>query len=75
MLFEEIVEVIRKSVFQDVKEGILYFIRKKDIRFTAGIIFALWSALGAVYVVVIVFVQNTLHSTTKDLGLLVISLR
>jgi MFS family permease len=67
---QEIMEVISKSVFQEIKEGMSYFIRKKEIRFTAGIIFALWSALGAVYVVVIVFVQNNLHSTTKDLGFL-----
>ena len=71
---KEIVEVIRKSVFAEIKEGVLYFIRKKDIRFTAGLIFALWSALGSVYVVIIVFVQNTLHSATKDLGLLVMFL-
>jgi MFS family permease len=71
---KEIVEVIRKSVFQEIKEGILYFIKKKDIRFTAGIIFILWSALGAVYVVFIVFVQKTLHSATKDLGLLIMFL-
>ncbi|MDD3274763.1 MAG: MFS transporter [Candidatus Omnitrophica bacterium] len=71
---KEIVDVIRKSVFQEIKEGILYFIRQKDIRFTSGIIFALWSALGAVYVVIIVFVQDTLHSATKDLGLLVMFL-
>lgn len=71
---QEIMEVIRKSVFQEIREGVFYFIRKKDIRFTAGIIFALWSALGAVYVVTIVFVQKTLHSATKDLGLLVMFL-
>lgn len=71
---KEIVEVIRKSVFQEIKEGIVYFIQKKDIRFTAGIIFALWAALGSVYVVIIVFVQKTLHSATKDLGLLVMFL-
>jgi len=71
---QEIVEVIRKSVFQELKEGILYFIRKKDIGFTAGIIFVLWAALGAIYVVVIVFVQTTLHSATKDLGLLIMFL-
>ena len=71
---QEIIEVIRKSVFQEIKEGVFYFIQKKDIRFTAGIIFALWSALGAVYVVTIVFVQKTLHSATKDLGLLVMFL-
>jgi MFS family permease len=71
---QEIVEVIRKSVLQEIKEGVLYFIRKKDIRLTAGIIFMLWSVLGAVYVVLIVFVQKTLHSATKDLGLLIMFL-
>ncbi|KPK96981.1 MAG: hypothetical protein AMJ95_11495 [Omnitrophica WOR_2 bacterium SM23_72] len=71
---KEIVEVIKKSVAAELKEGFLYFIKKKDIRFTAGIIFILWSALGSVYVVFIVFVQNTLHSATKDLGLLIMFL-
>ena len=71
---KEIVEVIRKSVLQEIKEGVLYFIKKRDIRFTAGVIFILWSALGAVYVVLIVFVQKTLHSATKDLGLLIMFL-
>jgi MFS family permease len=52
----------------------MYFIKNKDIRFTAWIIFALWSALGAIYVVLIVFVQQTLHSATKDLGLLIMFL-
>jgi MFS family permease len=70
----EIVEVIRKPVFQEIKEGILYFTRNKSIRFTAGVIFILWSALGAVYVVLIVFVQRALHSATKDLGLLIMFL-
>lgn len=73
-LSREIVETIRKSVFQEIKEGILYFIRKKDIRITASIMFILWSALGAVYVVMIVFVQDVLKSATKDLGLLVMFL-
>ncbi|MFH0826367.1 MAG: MFS transporter [Candidatus Omnitrophota bacterium] len=71
---KEIVEVIKKSVAAELKEGFLYFVNKKDIRFTAGIIFILWSALGSVYVVFIVFVQNTLHSATKDLGLLIMFL-
>jgi predicted MFS family arabinose efflux permease len=73
-LSREIVETIRKSVFQEIKEGVLYFIRKKDIRLTASIMFILWSALGAVYVVMIVFVQDVLKSATKDLGLLVMFL-
>ncbi len=71
---KEIVEVIKKSVFQEIKEGLQYFIKNKEIRFTAGIIFILWSALGAVYVVVIVFVKQALHSATKALGLLIMFL-
>ncbi len=71
---EGLVEVIRKSVFQEIKEGVLYFIQKKDIRFAAWVMFILWAALGSAYVVVIVFVQKTLHSATKDLGLLIMFL-
>ncbi|MFA5096655.1 MAG: MFS transporter [Candidatus Omnitrophota bacterium] len=69
-----IVEVISKSVFQEIKEGLWYFIREKNIRFAAWIMFILWAALGSAYVVIIVFVQNTLHSATRDLGLLVMFL-
>lgn len=71
---KEIVEVMAKSVVAELKDGIAYFIKNKGIRFTAGIIFILWSALGAVYVVLIVFVQKTLHSATKDLGLMIMFL-
>ncbi len=70
----EIVEVIRKSVIQEIKEGIIYFVKQRDVRFTGAIMFFLGGALGAVYVVVIVFVQQTLQSATKDLGLLVMFL-
>jgi len=71
---KEIVEVIKKSIIQEIKEGGLYLFTKKDIRFSICIIFILWSALGAVYAVLIAFVQNTLHSATKDLGLLIMFL-
>ncbi len=68
------VEKFRKSVLEDIKEGLLYFFKEKKLRFTAAIIFALWAALGAIYVVIIVFIQQTLHSATKDLGLLIMFL-
>jgi len=47
---------------------------QRDIRLTAVILFVVSSALGVVSVVSIVFVQNTLHSATKDLGLLIMFL-
>jgi len=70
----EILEVMRKSVLAEVRDGAVYFIKNKEIRFTAWMIFALWAALGSAYVVIIVFIQKTLHSATKDLGLLVMFL-
>ncbi|MBL7131607.1 MAG: MFS transporter, partial [Candidatus Omnitrophica bacterium] len=73
-LSREIVELIRKSVIQEIKEGIIYFIKQKDVRFTGAIMFFLGGALGAVYVVMIVFVQQTLQSATKDLGFLIMFL-
>jgi predicted MFS family arabinose efflux permease len=67
----EIVEVIRKSVIQEIKEAIVYFIKQKEVRFTGAIMFFLGGALGAINVVTIVFVQETLQSTTRVLGLLI----
>jgi MFS family permease len=71
---EDIVEVIKKSAVQEIKEGLKYFVRKKDIWATAAILFVVASALGVVSVVSIVFVQNTLQSATEDLGLLIMFL-
>ncbi len=67
----EIVEVIKKSIISEIKDGFLYFFKTKSIRLTSIIIFSLSSALGAIYVVAIVFVQKQLHSATKDLGFLI----
>ncbi len=70
----EVIEVIRKSVRQELKDSIKYLLGQKDIRFILGTLVILWSALGAIYVVIIVFVQESLKSITKDLGLLVMFL-
>lgn len=70
----EIVEVIRKSVIQEVKEGIIYFVKQKEVRFTGLIMFLLGAAGGSVYIVGIVFIRQTLKSQTLDLGLLMMFL-
>lgn len=70
----EIVEVIQKSVLQEIKEGFIYFIRQKDVRFTGLIMFILGAAAGSVYIIGIVFIQQTLKSITLDLGFLIMFL-
>jgi len=66
----EVLEVIRKSVVEEIKEGAVYLFKLKEIRFIVVTLFILWSALGATYVIMIVFVQEALNTVTKDLGLL-----
>ncbi|MFH1655088.1 MAG: MFS transporter [Candidatus Omnitrophota bacterium] len=68
---KEVIEVIKKSVAAEIKEGVVYLVNHKEIRFIINVLFLLWSALGAIYVVSIVFVQEVLGTATKDLGLLI----
>lgn len=70
----EIAEVIKKSVLTEIKEGLKYLISQKQMRMVLSILFLVWAALGAVYVVIIVFVQETLKSFTLDLGLIIVFL-
>jgi len=70
----EVIEVIKKSVFTEIKEGITYLINHKDIRFIVNMLFLLWAALGAIYVIMIVFIQEVLSTITMELGFLVMFL-
>lgn len=65
---------IRQSVGDELKEGFRYLVRHEELRFILGMIFTVLSAGGAVYVVIIVFVQEAFGSVTKDLGLLAVCL-
>ena len=73
-LGKEIAEVLKKSIFAEIKEGIKYLLEQKEMRVIIDILFLLWAALGAVYVVMIVFVQESLGSGTLDLGFLIMFL-
>ncbi len=70
----EIVEVIQKSVIQEVKEGVTYFIKQKEVRFTGLIMFLLGAAGGSVYIAGIIFIRQALKTATLDLGLLIMFL-
>lgn len=71
---KEVMTVIKKSVLSEIKEGVSYLINHKDIRFIVSVLFILFSAAGAIYVVIIVFVQEAFRSVTRDLGLLAVFL-
>lgn len=71
---KEVIEVIKKSVLAEIKEGISYLTNHKDIRFIVNMLFLLWSALGAIYVIMIVFIQEALKTITMELGFLIMFL-
>ena len=65
---------LEKTVWQEIKEGFVYLMKHKEIRFVINMLFIALMAAGAVYVVLIVFIQKSFGSVTKDLGMLAISL-
>jgi len=71
---KHLVDHLRKSVWQELREGFVYLIRQREIRFIIGLLFIVFAAAGAVYVVIIVFVQHSFQSVTKHLGVLAVFL-
>ncbi len=65
---------IQKSFLGEIKEGLQYLVSQRSIRFVINMFFILMSAAGAIYVVIIVFIQKSFHSVTKDLGVLAVCL-
>jgi MFS transporter, DHA3 family, macrolide efflux protein len=63
---------IEKSVWAEIKEGIQYLQRNKEIRFVIDMLFILMAAAGAIYVIIIIFIQQSFASVTRDLGILAV---
>ncbi|MBU0467704.1 MAG: MFS transporter [Candidatus Omnitrophica bacterium] len=70
----EIVATIKRSFWVELKEGFIYLIQHKEIRFIIDMMFALLFVAGSVYVVMIVFIQESFGSVTKHLGVLAVCL-
>jgi MFS family permease len=64
----------QKSVWHEIADGIRYIRSQKEISFIFWTMFILLAAVGAIYVVIIVFIQQAFHSVTKDIGFLAVSL-
>ena len=71
---KEMISTIHKTVFGEIRDGILYIVSQKDILFIVYVMTILFMAAGSIYVVIIVFVQETFRTVTKDLGYLAVAL-
>ena len=67
---EKFRKLIKKTVLGDIKEGLLYLKGHKDIRMVANTLSLIMAGVGSVYIIIIVFVQETLRSSTEHLGFL-----
>ncbi len=63
---------LKTSFFKELKEGLRYIITDQKTFFSVKSLSILFACIGALYVVFITFVQQTLGTGTKDLGLLVV---
>ncbi|MFA5389316.1 MAG: MFS transporter [Candidatus Omnitrophota bacterium] len=70
----KITGIDRKTISGDIKEGLAYLKGHKDIRMIANTMFLLMAGVGSIYIVIIVFIQEALRSSTQHLGFLVMFL-
>ena len=61
---------IRKSIFAEIKDGIMYFKKYSQMHFIVYVFFILMAGLGAISCVVIIFIQESFGTATLDLGLI-----
>lgn len=66
----EKLRIIKKTILGDIKEGLAHLRGNKDIRMVANTMFLIMAGVGSIYIIIIVFVQQTLGSSTEHLGLL-----
>jgi len=71
---QEVIGILKKSLMTEIREGLQYLIAHKEIRFIISMLFTLFAAAGAIYIVIIVFIQQSFQSVTKDLGILAVLL-
>jgi MFS family permease len=64
---------VKNSFIFEIKEGIKYLVGAKETRYATKIFFVIFSCIGAIYPIFIVFVQETFSSVTADLGWLAVS--
>lgn len=61
---------LRRTVFSEIREGLGYLTKYKEMRFVIYVFFLLMAGLGAISCVIIVFIQSAFGTSTRDLGFL-----
>lgn len=59
---------LKRSVLSEIKEGLGYLTKYRDMRFIMKVFFLLLSGIGAISCVIIVFIQNAFGTSTRHIG-------
>lgn len=70
MTKELIEHSIRRNIFKEVADGFRQMLRDDRMKFVTAVLFAAMAGAGAVFCVIIVFVQESFGSVTEDLGVM-----
>lgn len=65
---------VYRTVLHEIAEGLRYILAHRDILYVINLMMILFMAAGAIYVVIIVFIQGAFGSVTKHLGFLAVGL-
>ncbi len=65
---EALTRSIRRSLLSEIKDGVSYLVKYSDMRFVVYTFFLLMAGIGTISCVIIVFVQHSFGSSTRDLG-------
>lgn len=63
---------VKNSFLYEIKEGLKYILSSKETRYAAKVQFVLFSLIGSLYTIFIVFIQKTLSTVTFELGWLAV---
>ena len=63
-----------KNVWHEVIDGVAYIVVHREIRYIINLMMILFMAAGAIYVVIIIFIQESFGSVTKHLGFMAVGL-
>ncbi len=63
-------KIIKTSIVREITDGLKYLKHNREARFAFRVLFVMMAGAGAAYSVIIIFIQDSMGSITKDLGLL-----
>lgn len=65
---------VYRTVLHEIAEGVRYILSHREIMYVMSLMMILFMAAGAIYIVIIVFIQGAFGSVTKHLGFLAVGL-